>query len=173
MDIRMPELDGLEATRRILAADAAARVLILTTFDLDEYIFEALSAGASGFVLKDDPPEQLIAAIRTVAGGDALLSPAVTNARDQAVRAALAHSAPEGVRRADARASATSSGSSAPASRTRRSGASCSSARRRSRPTSRASCRSSTSAIASRRSCSRTRAGCSTPTSASSGRSLR
>jgi DNA-binding NarL/FixJ family response regulator len=78
MDIRMPELDGLEATRRILTADAAARVLILTTFDLDEYIFEALSAGASGFVLKDDPPEQLIAAIRTVAGGDALLSPAVT-----------------------------------------------------------------------------------------------
>ena len=78
MDIRMPELDGLEATRRILAADAAARVLILTTFDLDEYVFEALSAGASGFVLKDDPPEQLIAAIRTVAGGDALLSPAVT-----------------------------------------------------------------------------------------------
>ena len=78
MDIRMPELDGLEATRRILAADAAARVLILTTFDLDEYIFEALSAGASGFVLKDDPPEQLIAAIRTVAGGDALLSPDVT-----------------------------------------------------------------------------------------------
>jgi DNA-binding NarL/FixJ family response regulator len=78
MDIQMPELDGLEATRRILAADAAARVLILTTFDLDEYVFEALSAGASGFVLKDDPPEQLIAAIRTVAGGDALLSPAVT-----------------------------------------------------------------------------------------------
>ena len=78
MDIQMPELDGLEATRRILAADAAARVLILTTFDLDEYVFEALSAGASGFVLKDDPPEQLITAIRTVAGGDALLSPAVT-----------------------------------------------------------------------------------------------
>jgi DNA-binding NarL/FixJ family response regulator len=78
MDIRMPELDGLEATRRILAADAAARVLILTTFDLDEYIYEALGAGASGFVLKDDPPEQLIAAIRTVAAGDALLSPSVT-----------------------------------------------------------------------------------------------
>jgi DNA-binding NarL/FixJ family response regulator len=78
MDIRMPELDGLEATRRILAADPAARVLILTTFDLDEYIYEALSAGASGFVLKDDPPEQLIAAIRTVAAGEALLSPAVT-----------------------------------------------------------------------------------------------
>jgi len=78
MDIRMPELDGLEATRRILADDDAARVLILTTFDLEEYIYEALRAGASGFVLKDDPPEQLIAAIRTVAAGDALLSPAVT-----------------------------------------------------------------------------------------------
>ena len=78
MDIRMPELDGLDATRRILAADPAARVLILTTFDLDEYIYEALSAGASGFVLKDDPPEQLLSAIRTVAAGDALLSPAVT-----------------------------------------------------------------------------------------------
>jgi DNA-binding NarL/FixJ family response regulator len=78
MDIRMPELDGLEATRRILAADNNARVLILTTFDLDEYIYEALRAGASGFVLKDEPPEQLIAAIHTVAGGDALLSPSVT-----------------------------------------------------------------------------------------------
>jgi len=78
MDIRMPELDGLQATRHILAADPAARILILTTFDLDEYVYEALRAGASGFVLKDDPPEQLIAAIRTVAAGDALLSPAVT-----------------------------------------------------------------------------------------------
>jgi DNA-binding NarL/FixJ family response regulator len=78
MDIRMPELDGLEATRRILAADSQARVLILTTFDLDEYVYEALAAGASGFVLKDDPPEQLLAAIRTIAAGDALLSPAVT-----------------------------------------------------------------------------------------------
>jgi DNA-binding NarL/FixJ family response regulator len=78
MDIRMPELDGLEATRRILAADPAARILILTTFDLDDYIYEALKAGASGFVLKDDPPEQLIAAVRTVAAGEALLSPAIT-----------------------------------------------------------------------------------------------
>ena len=78
MDIRMPELDGLEATRRIVAADDRARVLILTTFDLDEYVYEALRAGASGFVLKDDPPEQLLGAIRTVAGGNALLSPAVT-----------------------------------------------------------------------------------------------
>jgi DNA-binding NarL/FixJ family response regulator len=78
MDIRMPELDGLEATRRILAADDTARILVLTTFDLDEYVYEALRAGASGFVLKDDPPEQLLAAIRTVAGGDALLSPTIT-----------------------------------------------------------------------------------------------
>jgi DNA-binding NarL/FixJ family response regulator len=78
MDIRMPELDGLEATRRILAADQAARILILTTFDLEEYVYEGLSAGASGFVLKDEPPEQLIAAIRTIAAGDALLSPTVT-----------------------------------------------------------------------------------------------
>jgi DNA-binding NarL/FixJ family response regulator len=78
MDIRMPELDGIEATRRILAADGLARILILTTFDLDEYIYEALRAGASGFVLKDDPPERLIAAIRTVAAGDALLSPTIT-----------------------------------------------------------------------------------------------
>src|SRR6186997_67421 len=78
MDIRMPELDGLQATRRILAEDNDARILILTTFDLDEYVYEALSAGASGFVLKDDSPEQLLAAIRTVAAGEALLSPAVT-----------------------------------------------------------------------------------------------
>jgi DNA-binding NarL/FixJ family response regulator len=78
MDIRMPELDGLRATRQILAADPTARVLILTTFGLDEYVYEALRAGASGFVLKDDPPEQLIAAVRTVAAGDALLSPAIT-----------------------------------------------------------------------------------------------
>jgi DNA-binding NarL/FixJ family response regulator len=78
MDIRMPQLDGLEATRRILAADNSARILILTTFDLDEYVYEALRSGASGFVLKDDPPEQLLAAIRVVAAGEALLSPAIT-----------------------------------------------------------------------------------------------
>jgi DNA-binding NarL/FixJ family response regulator len=78
MDIRMPELDGLEATRRILAANDSARILILTTFGLDEYVYEALRGGASGFVLKDDPPEQLISAVRTVAGGNALLSPAIT-----------------------------------------------------------------------------------------------
>src|SRR4029077_15170303 len=78
MDIRMPELDGLQATRRILAADDTARILILTTFDFDQYVYEALKAGASGFVLKDDPPEQLLAAIRIIAGGDALLSPTIT-----------------------------------------------------------------------------------------------
>src|SRR3954463_10950638 len=76
MDIRMPELDGLQATRRILAADSAARILILTTFDIDEYVYEALHAGASGFVLKDDPPEQLLAALRTAASGDAPPAPA-------------------------------------------------------------------------------------------------
>jgi DNA-binding NarL/FixJ family response regulator len=78
MDIRRPQLDGLEATRRILAADSTTRILILTTFDLDEYVYEALRSGASGFVLKDDPPEQLLAAIRVVANGEALLSPAIT-----------------------------------------------------------------------------------------------
>jgi DNA-binding NarL/FixJ family response regulator len=93
MDIRMPELDGLEATRRIIAANQGARILILTTFGLDEYVYEALRAGASGFVLKDDPPEQLIAAVRTVAGGEALLSPAVTK-RVIKQFARLAHPAP-------------------------------------------------------------------------------
>ena len=80
MDIRMPSMDGLEATRRILAADTAQliRVLILTTFDLDEYVFAALKAGASGFLLKDTPPAALLAGIRTVAAGDALLSPSIT-----------------------------------------------------------------------------------------------
>ena len=80
MDIRMPVLDGLQATAQVLdpAAGLPTRVLILTTFDLDDYVYEALRAGASGFVLKDDPPEQLIAAVRTVAAGDALLSPSVT-----------------------------------------------------------------------------------------------
>src|SRR4051794_17916083 len=78
MEIGMPQLDGLEATRQVLAADDSIRVLILTTFGLDDYVYEALRAGASGFVLKDDPPEQLVAAVRTVAAGDALLSPAVT-----------------------------------------------------------------------------------------------
>lgn len=79
MDIRMPDLDGLEATARILAeADWPVRVMILTTFDPDEYVYRALRAGASGFVLKDIPPEELVAAIRVVADGGALLSPKIT-----------------------------------------------------------------------------------------------
>jgi DNA-binding NarL/FixJ family response regulator len=80
MDIRMPEMDGLEATRRILDEKTgdAARVLILTTFDLDEYVFEALRSGASGFLLKDTLPEDLLAAVRVVAEGEALLAPKIT-----------------------------------------------------------------------------------------------
>jgi DNA-binding NarL/FixJ family response regulator len=80
MDIRMPEMDGLEATRRILAAPAAARcrIIMLTTFDLDQYVYAALSAGASGFLLKDVSPEQLVAAVRMVRAGDALLAPSIT-----------------------------------------------------------------------------------------------
>ena len=77
MDIRMPRLDGIEATRRITAS-TAVQVLILTTYDLDEYVFEALRAGASGFLLKDSPPDTLISGIATIARGDALLAPSVT-----------------------------------------------------------------------------------------------
>jgi DNA-binding NarL/FixJ family response regulator len=78
MDIRMPNLDGLEATRRICAKSDPPRVLVLTTYDLDEYVFEALKAGAGGFLLKDAPADQLLAGIRVVAAGEALLAPAVT-----------------------------------------------------------------------------------------------
>lgn len=78
MDVRMPVLDGLEATRRLSAAGSSAKVLVLTTFDLDGYVYDALRAGASGFLLKDVPRDQLVSAIRVVAGGESLLSPAVT-----------------------------------------------------------------------------------------------
>ena len=78
MDVRMPGMDGLEAAREILATDTATRVIILTTFDLDEYVFKSLRAGASGFLLKNASPEQLIQAVLIVARGDALLDPAVT-----------------------------------------------------------------------------------------------
>jgi DNA-binding NarL/FixJ family response regulator len=78
MDVRMPELDGIEATRRLRQAGVDARVLVLTTFDLDEYVYAAVRAGASGFLLKDAPREQLVAAVRTVARGEALLAPAIT-----------------------------------------------------------------------------------------------
>jgi len=78
MDVRMPHMDGIEATRVIVGSGSPARVLMLTTFDLDDYVYAALRAGASGFLLKDAPPEQLISAVRVIAAGDALLAPSVT-----------------------------------------------------------------------------------------------
>ena len=78
MDVRMPGLDGIEATARLTAANARARVLVLTTFDLDEYVYRAMKAGASGFLLKDATRDKLAAAVRTVASGEALLAPAIT-----------------------------------------------------------------------------------------------
>jgi DNA-binding NarL/FixJ family response regulator len=100
MDIRMPGVDGIEATRRLVAEGSAARVLILTTFDADEYVYESLRAGAAGFLLKDAPRAQLVSAIRQVADGDALLAPAITRrlieryappaSRDPAARRAFA-----------------------------------------------------------------------------------
>jgi DNA-binding NarL/FixJ family response regulator len=78
IDIRMPELDGLEATARVAATGSRARVLVVTTFDLDEYVYRALKAGASGFLLKDATREQLVHAVRTIAGGDSLLAPSIT-----------------------------------------------------------------------------------------------
>jgi DNA-binding NarL/FixJ family response regulator len=80
MDIRMPVLDGIEATRRIVRDRSATRVLMLTTFGLDSYVYDALRAGASGFMLKDAPPEEIAAAVRIIANGEALLAPAVTRA---------------------------------------------------------------------------------------------
>ena len=78
MDVRMPELDGVQATREIVDCQAGARIIILTTFDLDEYVYAALRAGASGFLLKDAPPAELLSAIRAVASGDAVVAPSVT-----------------------------------------------------------------------------------------------
>jgi DNA-binding NarL/FixJ family response regulator len=79
MDVRMPQVDGIEATRRLLATDGVdTKVVMLTTFDMDEYVYDALRAGASGFLLKDVPPEQLVAGIRVVAEGEALLAPSIT-----------------------------------------------------------------------------------------------
>ena len=87
MDVRMPEMDGIEATRRLLAHPGAPRVVVLTTFDLDEYALDAIEAGASGFLLKDAPPEELLSAIRTVHRGDAVIAPSTT-------RRLLTHLAP-------------------------------------------------------------------------------
>jgi DNA-binding NarL/FixJ family response regulator len=100
MDIRMPGLDGLEATRRILAeaAESPVSVLMLTTFDLNEYVYDALRAGASGFLLKDVLPEQLIAAIRVVAAGEALIAPSITKRLiEQFARVAPPSTPPEGL----------------------------------------------------------------------------
>jgi DNA-binding NarL/FixJ family response regulator len=95
MDIRMPRLDGIEATRRLTADAEGIRVLILTTFGLDDYVYEALRAGASGFMLKDAPPEELLAAIEVVARGDALIAPAVTRSViEEFVRRSPSASAP-------------------------------------------------------------------------------
>jgi DNA-binding NarL/FixJ family response regulator len=95
MDIRMPVLDGIEATRRIVASQPLVRVLVLTTFGLDTYVFDSLRAGASGFMLKDAPPEELVSAVRIVAAGDALLAPAVTRSVvEEFVRAPVTAPAP-------------------------------------------------------------------------------
>ena len=98
MDIRMPIMDGLAATEAILAANAHVRVLILTTFDLDEYVFRALQAGASGFLLKDTPLDDLVVAIRVVAAGEGLLAPSVTRRviEEFARRPGPAHAGPDG-----------------------------------------------------------------------------
>ena len=97
MDIRMPRVDGIEATRRLMAqGDGAPRVLVLTTFDLDEYVFEALRAGAGGFMLKDAPPSQLTEGVRTVAAGESLLAPALTR---RLIERYVKHPPTEAVRR--------------------------------------------------------------------------
>lgn len=94
MDVRMPELDGVEATRQLTASGSTARVLILTTFDLDEYVYSALRAGAAGFLLKDTPPEKLIDAVRIVAAGEALLAPSVTRRLVEEFAATTSDAAP-------------------------------------------------------------------------------
>jgi DNA-binding NarL/FixJ family response regulator len=159
MDIRMPELDGLQATRRILAASDTVRIVILTTFDLDEYVYEALSAGASGFVLKDDPPEQLVAAIRIIAAGNALLSPAITKrVIKQFVRGPRPRPPRQVSDLTERELEVFARSRVACPIRDRR--RALSSARQPSKPTSRTYSRSSTFAIASRLSCSPTRPAC-------------
>jgi DNA-binding NarL/FixJ family response regulator len=97
MDVRMPDLDGIAATREVLASSPEVKVVILTTFEQDDYIFGALHAGASGFLLKRTGPEELLAAIQTVAGGDSLLSPSVTRiVIEQMARRALPEANPAG-----------------------------------------------------------------------------
>ena len=164
MDIRMPNLDGIEATRRIATAERSPRVLILTTFDLDEYVYEALRAGASGFLLKDAGADELIHAVRVVAAGDALLAPSITRRliEDYARRAGRPD-ATRRARRADRRASSRCCASSPAASRTPTSHANSSSATRPSRPTSPGSSPSSTCTTAHRQSSSPTNPASSSP----------
>jgi DNA-binding NarL/FixJ family response regulator len=100
MDVRMPGMDGIDATAAIVAASASSRVLILTTFDLDQYVYSGLRAGASGFLLKDSPPAQLIGAIRAVAAGDAVIAPSATRRLIEAFSAALPDPAAARVRAA-------------------------------------------------------------------------
>ena len=107
MDVRMPNLDGIEATRRIVAANPAARIIILTTFDLDEYAFGGLRAGASGFLLKDARPAELTSAIRAVAGGDAAVSSRVTRSMLEMFADRLPASGPVGTAIADPTAALT------------------------------------------------------------------
>ena len=117
MDIRMPVLDGISATRQIVASGVETKVLVLTTFDLDEYVFEALRAGASGFLLKDAPAEELAAAVRVVAAGESLLAPGVTRrVIDAFVRRPAPPASPD---RAEAPAADTSRDRGARPARTR------------------------------------------------------
>ena len=137
MDIRMPVLDGIAATKQLVAAGVPTKVLVLTTFDLDEYVFEALRAGASGFLLKDAPAEELASAIRVVAAGESLLAPGVTRrVIDAFVRRAApstddSPSSPRGSWRcsgcwpADSRTSTSAGGCSSPRARPRRTSATC------------------------------------------------
>jgi DNA-binding NarL/FixJ family response regulator len=97
MDIRMPRMDGVEATRQLVAAGSTARVLVLTTFDLDEHVYDAMRAGASGFLLKDVPREQLVFAVRAVARGDAFMAPALTRRLVERYVGAPAPTSPNGV----------------------------------------------------------------------------
>ena len=164
MDIRMPELDGLEATRRVLALPHAPRVLVLTTFDMNEYVYEAMKSGASGFLLKDTRPEALIDAVRTVAHGDALLAPTITR---RLIEEFTSGPPPDARRapswRCSTRASARSCRSSPKASRTARSRPGCRCAKPTSRPSWRGSSRSSASATGLRPSCFAYRTGLASP----------
>ena len=135
MDIRMPEIDGIEATRRIVRdVSPPPRIIILTTFDLDEYVFDAIAAGASGFLLKDAPATQLITAVQTVAAGDALLAPQITRRLIDEFARARKSRGPTRASPRSPRVSAKSSSYSPRDSPTARSRARSSSRRRRSRP---------------------------------------